>query len=156
LLSKNAIIKNTILNESWYSEIGTALSLSLVSNPAKPNALKANHFTFLRFESFAMNKNAVEAKMESILLMIAIDFHEQARREVGRLAGARTKLKAAGVECRLIDRRLAAAKETELQLRDELLRFPVMTTQDAATKAAHLRQALKQDETTSEAGERYL
>lgn len=94
--------------------------------------------------------------MESILLMIAIDFHEQARREVGRLAGARTKLKAAGVECRLIDRRLAAAKEIELQLRDELLRFPVMTTQDAATKAAHLRQALKQDETTSEAGERYL
>ncbi|PIO41948.1 hypothetical protein [Phyllobacterium zundukense] len=94
--------------------------------------------------------------MESILLMIAIDFHEQARREVERLATARTKLKAAGVECRLIDRRLTTAREIEWRLREELLRCPVRTTQDAATKAVHLRQALKHDETTSEASERSL
>ncbi|MBZ9654324.1 hypothetical protein [Phyllobacterium lublinensis] len=83
--------------------------------------------------------------MESILLMIAIDFHEQSRREVERLTRHCENLRAAGVDCRLIDRRLEEAREMETRLRDELLRCPVRTDQDAATKAVHLRQVLYHD-----------
>jgi len=92
--------------------------------------------------------------METILLMIAIDFHEQARREVARLVLACTKLKAAGVDCELIERRLETAREVERRIRDEMLRCPTEYIQNAAAKVVHLRRTFTQDDATSGAGER--
>lgn len=98
----------------------------------------------------------MEARIETILLMLAINFHKEARCEVERLEQARAKFKAAGVEYRLIDRRLRFARVIERQSRDELLRCPANTIQDVAAKAVHLRQALFHDQTISEASERSL
>ncbi|CAN7549026.1 hypothetical protein LJR231_003980 [Phyllobacterium sp. LjRoot231] len=92
--------------------------------------------------------------METILLMIAIDFHEQARREVARLDRSCTELKAAGVDCDLIDRRLVAAREVERRLRDDMLRCPTKYIENAVAKVVHLRRTFKQDDATSEASER--
>jgi hypothetical protein len=98
----------------------------------------------------------MEAKIETILLMLAINFHREARCEVERLENVRAKFKATGVECRLIDRRLLVAREIERQSRDELLGCPANTIQEVAAKAVHLRQVLFKDQTISEASERSL
>ncbi|RCW77598.1 hypothetical protein [Phyllobacterium bourgognense] len=92
--------------------------------------------------------------MEKILLMIAIDYHEQARAEVARLVLSCTKLKAAGVDCELIEKRLVTAREVERRIRDEILRCPTEYIENAAAKVVHLRQTFTQDHATSEAGGR--
>jgi len=86
--------------------------------------------------------------------MIAIDFHDQARREVARLERSCAELKAAGVDCELLDRRLEAAKEVERRMRDEMLRCPTTYIQNAAAKVVHLRRTFTQEDATSEASER--
>ncbi|MDR6633708.1 putative membrane protein [Phyllobacterium sp. 1468] len=92
--------------------------------------------------------------MEKILLMIAIDYHEQARAEVARLVSSCTSLKAAGVDTALLEKHLEAAREVERCIREEMLRCPTEYIENAAAKAVHLRQAFTQDHATSEAGGR--
>jgi hypothetical protein len=136
--------------------MGTALSLLLDRDLRQYAQMTANHiFQAPRLSTRpAINDNSMEAKMETILLMIAIDFHEQARAEVARLVLSCTKLKAAGVDCELLEKRLEKAREVERCIRDEMLRCPTEYIQNAAAKVVHLRRTFTQDHATSEAGGR--
>lgn len=136
--------------------MGTALSLSPASDSRQDAGMKANPiFQAPRLSTPpAINDNSTEAKMEKILLMIAIDYHEQARAEVARLVLSCTRLKAAGVDTELLDKRLETAREVERCIRDEMLRCPTEYIENAAAKVVHLRRTFTQDHATSEASGR--
>ena len=90
--------------------------------------------------------------MEKILLMIAIDYHEQARAKVARLVLSCTKLKAAGVDTELLEKRLETAREVERHIRDEMLRCPTEYIENAAAKVVHMRRTFTQDMPTKRGG----
>jgi hypothetical protein len=135
--------------------MGTALSLSSDRDSLQYAGMKATPvFQPPLSTLYAINDNSTEARMETILLMIAIGFHEQARAEVARLVLLCTKFKAAGVDCELLEKRLDTAREVERRIRDEMLRCPTEYIQNAAAKVVHLRRTFTQDHATSEAGGR--
>ncbi len=93
--------------------------------------------------------------MEKILLMIAIDYHEQARAEVARLVLSCTKLKAAGVDTELLEKRLATAREVERSIRDEMLRCPTEYIRECCRQGRVIyAETFTQDHATSEASGR--
>ncbi len=89
-----------------------------------------------------MNDNHPATDPDTILTMLAIKAHSQVLHEIARLTGERTAYEAAGIECRLIDRRLRESKEIERCSRIELIRCPARSIQEVAAKAVHLRRAL--------------
>jgi hypothetical protein len=97
---------------------------------------------------FANNDNSTRARMETILLMIAMNYHELAWNEVVKLSRISEEYKRLGIKHHLIDRRLVIAREIEQQLRNDLLRCPTKDIKNAAAKVVHLRRTFQQEDAT--------
>ncbi|MGH6861718.1 MAG: hypothetical protein ACRECY_15810 [Phyllobacterium sp.] len=94
----------------------------------------------------SINDNSLQTDAQTSGLALLIERHRQVRQIVMRLERVYARYRTTGVDCRLLADYLCRARRREQQARHDLLLWPVETVQQAASKAAHLRLALLQDE----------